>query len=72
MRKTGFLRSEKISGELEARRTLEPGPTTLRVYVSMPGRATKAVVVEGELRAGAEQRLEIRVDDEGATTATLH
>lgn len=71
VRKTGFLRSEKISGELEARRTLQPGPTTLRVYVSMPGRATKAVVVEGELRPGAEQLLEIRVDDEGATTAIL-
>ncbi|MCB1008103.1 MAG: serine/threonine protein kinase [Acidobacteria bacterium] len=72
VRKTGFLRSEKISGELEARRTLDPGPTTLRVYVSMPGRATKAVVVDGELRPGAEQVLEIRVDEEGATTATLH
>jgi len=72
VRKTGFLRSEKISGQLEARRTLEPGATTLRVYVAMPGRPTKAVAVDGELFGGRDHTLTIRVDSEGTTTATLN
>ncbi len=71
VRKTGFLRSEKVSGQIDARRTLEPGPTTMRVYVSMPGRPTKAIAVDGSLAAGGEATLEIRVDAEGVTTATL-
>ncbi len=71
VRKTGFLRSEKVSGSLEARRTLAPGPTTLRVYVSMPGKPTKAIALDANLAAGASHTLSVRVDAEGAATATL-
>jgi len=72
VRKTGFLRSEKVSGQLEVRRTVEPGATTLRVYVAMPGRPTKAVALDGEFLAGRNHTLSIRVDSEGTTTATLN
>jgi len=71
VRKTGFLRSEKISGALEARRTLAPGPTTLRVYVSMPGKPTKAIAVDATLEAGGSHTLAVRVDAEGGASASL-
>ncbi len=71
VRKTGFLRSEKISGTLEARRTLAPGPTTLRVYVSMPGKPTKAIAVDATLEPGGSHTLSVRVDAEGGASANL-
>ena len=61
VRKTGFLRSEKISGALEARRTLAPGPTTLRVYVSMPGKPTRAIAVDATLEAGRSHTLAVLI-----------
>ncbi len=72
VRKTGFLRSEKLSGTLEASRTLTAGSHTLRVYVAPKGKPTRAVVVEGDLAGGSKIELEIRVDSEGRTTAELN
>jgi hypothetical protein len=71
VRKTGFLRSQKISGTLEARRTLAPGPTTLRVYVSMPGKPTRAIAVDATLDPGGSHTLAVRVDAEGGASANL-
>ena len=71
VRKTGFLRSEKISGSMNLDRTLPAGPIALRVYVSLPGKPTRSIVVEGVLAGGASRRLEVRVDGEGHATATL-
>ncbi len=71
VRKTGFLRSEKISGALEARRAIAPGPITLRVYVLMPGKPTKAIAVDANLVAGGNHTLAIRVDSDGGVTASL-
>jgi hypothetical protein len=71
VRKTGFLRSEKISGTLNFARKLPAGTAALRVYVSLPGRPTKSVLVEGVLAGGSAPKLDVRVDGEGLTTATL-
>ena len=71
VRKTGFLRSEKISGSLAFERTLPAGAIALRVYVSVSGKPTRSIVVEGNLNGGSAQRLEIRVDDDGIATARL-
>ena len=48
VKKTGFLSKEKIPGAIGAQRTLPAGAVALRVYVSLPGKPTKAIVVEGE------------------------
>ena len=71
VRKTGFLRSEKISGTLNFQRTLPSGPISLRVYVSTPGKPTRSVLLEKELAGGTSPKLGIQVDGEGRTTATL-
>ena len=71
VKKTGFLRSEKISGRIDAQRRVPLGPLTLRVYVARPGQATKAVVLDGTIEAGRTYRLAIRVDESGRTTAEL-
>ena len=72
VRKTGFLRTERISGRLDAQRRVPTGPITLRVYVAMPGLPTKAVVVEGQIEGGRSYQLLIRVDPDGRATAELH
>ncbi len=72
VRRTGFLRSEKLSGSLEASRTLPAGAHTLRVYVTLPGKPTKVSVVEARLAGGSKRELEIRVDGEGRTAAELN
>jgi serine/threonine protein kinase len=72
VRKTGFLRTEKISGRLDAQRRLPTGPVTLRVYVAMPDLPTKAIVVEGAIDGGRSYQLQIRVDADGRATAELH
>ena len=71
VRKTGFLSKEKIPGALGAQRTLPAGPAALRVYVTLPGRPTKAIVVEGSLAGGSTRRLVVRVDADGLVSAKL-
>ena len=71
VKKTGFLRQEKIPGALGAQRTLPAGPVGLRVYVTLPGKPTKAIVVEGDLAGGSTRRLIVRVDADALVTARL-
>lgn len=71
VRKTGFLRSEKVSGTIEAERRVDAGPVTLRVYVSVPGKPTRSVVIEREIVGGASYRLDVRTAEDGRTTAEL-
>jgi hypothetical protein len=71
VKKTGFLSKEKIPGALSAQRTLPAGPVALRVYVTLPGKPTRAIVVEGSLAGGAQRRLIVRVDGDGRVTAEL-
>jgi serine/threonine protein kinase len=71
VRKAGFLRTEKISGSLTAQRTVAAGPVVLRVYVTLPGKPTKQIVVEGALAGGSSRRLIVRVDGDGRVTAQL-
>jgi hypothetical protein len=71
VKKTGFLRSQKISGRIDAQRRVPVGPLILRVYVARAGQATKAVVVDGTIEAGKSYRLAIQVDESGRATAEL-
>jgi tetratricopeptide (TPR) repeat protein len=71
VKKTGFLSKEKIPGALGAQRTLPAGEAALRVYVTLPGKPTKAITVEGELVGGSTRRLIVRVDAEARVTASL-
>jgi hypothetical protein len=71
VRKTGFLRTEKVSGQLEAERRIPAGPMTLRVYVAIQGRTTRTVTIEREIVGGKSYVLDIRVDGDGRATAEL-
>ena len=71
VKKTGFLRTEKIAGAIGAQRTMPAGAVALRVYVSLPGKPTKATMVEGTLAGGSTRRLVVRVDAESRITAQL-
>jgi serine/threonine-protein kinase len=71
VRKTGFLRTEKVSGQLEAERRVPAGPMTLRVYVAIQGRTTRTVTIEREIVGGKSYVLDIRVDADGRATAEL-
>jgi hypothetical protein len=71
VRKSGRFSRERIGGTIAAQRRLPVGPITLRVYVVMPGKPTKAVVVDGVIEAGNSYQLAIRVDAEGRVAAEL-
>lgn len=71
VKKTGFLSKEKIPGALSAQRTLPAGAVALRVYVTLPGKPTKAIAVEGNLAGGSSRRLVVRVDADGRVDAQL-
>ncbi len=71
VKKTGFLSKEKIPGALSAQRTLAAGPLALRVYVTLPGKPTKAIVIEDNLLGGSKRRLVVRVDAEARVDAQL-
>jgi serine/threonine-protein kinase len=71
VRKTGFLRTEKVSGQLEAERRIPAGPMILRVYVAIPGKSTRTVTIEREIVGGRSYVLDIQVDGEGRATADL-
>jgi hypothetical protein len=71
VRRTGLLARERVSGTIEANRRVPAGSTTLRVYVALPGEATRAISLEADLAGGSVRVLEIRVDTTGSTTAVL-
>jgi hypothetical protein len=71
VRKTGFLRTEKVSGQLEAERRIPAGPMILRVYVAIQGKSTRTVTIEREIVGGRSYVLDIQVDGEGRATADL-
>jgi serine/threonine-protein kinase len=71
VRRTGLLARERVSGTIEANRRVPAGPTTLRVYVALPGTATRAVSIEGDLEGGSTRVLDIRVDGSGQTSVEL-
>jgi hypothetical protein len=71
VRRTGFLAREKTSGTITATRKVPPGPLALKVYVTLPGKATRAILLEGDFPGGGSRTLVIRVDDDGNATAGL-
>jgi hypothetical protein len=71
VKKTGFLSKERVPGALSAQRTLPAGAVALRVYVTLPGKPTRAIVVDGTLVGGSKRRLIVRVDADGVVAAQL-
>jgi len=70
-KRKGFLRSEKQSGSLRMERVLASGPVLFRVYVAIPGQATRALTVAGEIAGGANRTLRLRVGPDGVTSGAV-
>ncbi|MGB3565486.1 MAG: protein kinase [Thermoanaerobaculia bacterium] len=70
--KSGFLRRKGISGRLESSLQIEPGRTTLRIYVSVGGEEPKPVTLPTTMRPGATYVLRIEVSKDGETKAYLN
>ncbi|MDH3522373.1 MAG: serine/threonine protein kinase [Acidobacteriota bacterium] len=66
-----FLPPKAATGSLTGKLEIPAGDMALRVYLSLPGRATQVVNVAAELRGGANHVLRLRVADDGAFTADL-
>ncbi|MGH7338551.1 MAG: hypothetical protein ACREI7_13300 [Myxococcota bacterium] len=71
VRRTGFLAREKTSGTIMATRKVPVGALALKVYVTLPGKATRAILLDGDFPGGASRTLVIRVDGDGNATAGL-
>jgi tRNA A-37 threonylcarbamoyl transferase component Bud32/tetratricopeptide (TPR) repeat protein len=69
VRRKGFLRTEPTTGGFEITREVEPGATTLKVYLALPGRETELVTLEEMLAAGAPRTLDVDVSAEGRLSA---
>ncbi len=72
LRRTGFLAREKTSGTIEATRKVPAGTLPLRIYVTLPGKATRAILLDADFPGGSSRTLRIHVDSEGAATAGLN
>jgi hypothetical protein len=72
VRRTGFLAREKTSGTITATRKVAVGPLALKVYVTLPGKATRAILLDGVFAGGTSHTLVIRVDGDGNATAGLN
>ncbi len=68
---SNIFNRKKSSGRLEAQRRVPTGPLTIRVYVAIAGKSTKAVVVPGQIDGTKSYTLAIRVDADGRATAEL-
>jgi hypothetical protein len=71
VRRTGFLAREKTSGTITATRKVAVGALALKVYVTLPGKATRAILLDGDFAGGTSRTLVIRVDEDGNATAGL-
>jgi len=71
VRRTGLLKREYLSGTIEAKRRVQSGPQTLRVYVQIEGAAAQLISVDVDLAGGSTRVLDIRVDDDGNAVAAL-
>jgi serine/threonine protein kinase len=70
--KTGFLKRRGISGRLESSLQIQPGRTTLRIYVSVEGKEPALVTLPTTIRPGATHVLRIEVAKNGETKAYLN
>ena len=70
-KRTSLLHSEPKAGVIDAERRLEPGPTTLRVYVALKGGPPRMTTVEDDLAPGSERLLEIEMSADGSLQARL-
>ena len=70
--KTGFFKRKGISGRLESSVRIQPGRTTLRIYVSVEGKEPELVTLPTTMRPGTTYVLRIEVSKDGATKAYLN
>ena len=70
--KSGFLKRKGISGRLESSIQIQPGRTTLRIYVSVEGKEPKLVTLPTTMRPGTTRVLRIEVSKDGETKAYLN
>jgi serine/threonine-protein kinase len=65
------LRTTSVPGGWTATRAVMPGDNALRVIVSLEGRPTRVINVQGNFRGGSSRSLVVRVDAAGEATASL-
>ncbi len=70
--KSGFLKRRGTSGRLESSLQIQPGKTTLRIYVSVEGKEPKLVTLPTNMRPGTTHVLRIEVAKNGETKAYLN
>jgi hypothetical protein len=66
-----LLPPKAATGSLNGRIEMPAGDLSWRAYLSLPGRETQVLPVEGTLRGGAGHVLNLRVSPEGRFTADL-
>jgi hypothetical protein len=65
------LRTTSVPGGWNATRAVGAGDNSLRVIVSLDGRPTRVVNLQGNFRGGSSRSLVIRIDGAGEVSATL-
>jgi serine/threonine protein kinase len=70
--KSGFFKRKGISGRLESSLVIQPGRTTLRIYVSIEGKEPNLVTLPTTMRPGTTRVLRIEVSKDGETKAYLN
>lgn len=65
VKKSGLLKTEAVPGSLDLDMQLPPGRTTLRVYVSQPGKPTRSQALDVQISPGSQHTLKVQVDSEG-------
>ena len=70
--KKGFLRTRPSTGGFDDQIRLPAGDVSLRVYLAIPGRKSRIERLSGQLPGGSTRVLQVRVDDQGNLTASVH
>jgi len=65
------LRRNSVPGDLRSNLSVTAGDSEIRAIVSLEGRPTKVVTLQGNLPGGRERRLKIGVDASGTVDMTL-
>ncbi len=70
-KRTGLFRNQPSSGQIDASRQLQPGATTLRVYVALPKRAPVVTTVQAQLAGGTTRLLKLHFDQSARLSVSL-
>jgi hypothetical protein len=72
VQKKGFMRSKGVSGGFDEQIKVDAGAGSFRVYLSLPGEATRVERLSGIVPAGTIRALQVRVSAKGEMTIALH